>query len=119
MRCSDSRIRLSRIAVVVCAALACGCANFRMPRIDPTGESLFVYDPAPATPAYGTAAYDPSPYYYTPAEKGTRFNLPGRPEGCFAQIKPGPFFPRETASQNEHRADRPAGHASRGRTREQ
>ncbi len=26
------------------------------------------------------------------AEKGTRFNLPERPEGCFAQIKPGPFF---------------------------
>ena len=26
------------------------------------------------------------------AEKGTRFNLPERPGGCFAQIKPGPFF---------------------------
>ncbi len=26
------------------------------------------------------------------AEKGTRFNLPQRPGGCFAQIKPGPFF---------------------------
>ncbi len=26
------------------------------------------------------------------AEKGTRFNLPPRPGGCFAQIKPGPFF---------------------------
>ncbi len=26
-------------------------------------------------------------------EKGTRFNLPERPKGCFAQIKPGPFFP--------------------------
>ncbi len=25
-------------------------------------------------------------------EKGTRFNLPERPGGCFAQIKPGPFF---------------------------
>ncbi len=30
-------------------------------------------------------------------EKGTRFNLPERPEGCFAQIKPGPFFPLEIA----------------------
>ncbi len=28
------------------------------------------------------------------AEKGTRFNLPERPGGCFAQIKPGPFFGR-------------------------
>ena len=25
-------------------------------------------------------------------EKGTRYILPERPEGCFAQIKPGPFF---------------------------
>jgi hypothetical protein len=26
-------------------------------------------------------------------EKGVRSNLPERPEGCFAQIGPGPFFP--------------------------
>ncbi len=26
-------------------------------------------------------------------EKGDRSNLPERPEGCFAQIGPVPFFP--------------------------
>jgi hypothetical protein len=26
-------------------------------------------------------------------EKGVRSNLPERPEGCFAQIRPDPFFP--------------------------
>jgi hypothetical protein len=26
-------------------------------------------------------------------EKGVRSNLPERPEGCFAQIGPDPFFP--------------------------
>ncbi len=30
-------------------------------------------------------------------EKGTRFNLPERPGGCFAQIKPGSFFGLPTA----------------------
>jgi len=28
-------------------------------------------------------------------EKGDRSNLPERPEGCFAQIGPVPFFPHE------------------------
>ncbi len=41
------------------------------------------------------------------AEKGTRFNLPERPGGCFAQIKPGPFFGSEDPLQldlrEEHR----------------
>ena len=27
-------------------------------------------------------------------EKGDTSNLPERPGGCFAQIEPGPFFPR-------------------------
>jgi len=30
-------------------------------------------------------------------EKGDRSNLPGRPEGCFAQIGPVPFFPARPA----------------------
>ncbi len=33
-----------------------------------------------------------TPHLVSRAEKGTRFNLPERPGGCFAQIKPGPFF---------------------------
>ncbi len=41
------------------------------------------------------------------AEKGTRFNLPERPGGCFAQIKPGPFFGAEDSLL-------PRGEAGRG-----
>ncbi len=38
----------------------------------------------------------------TRAEKGTRFNLPERPGGCFAQIKPGPFFGFESTAITEY-----------------
>ncbi len=42
--------------------------------------------------AVSIASNDGRPIVSSGAEKGTRFNLPERPGGCFAQIKPGPFF---------------------------
>ncbi len=40
------------------------------------------------------------------AEKGTGFNLPERPGGCFAQIKPGPFFGARHALSSELKTPR-------------
>ena len=42
--------------------------------------------------AVSIAFGDGRPVASAGAEKGTRFNLPEQPGGCFAQIKPGPFF---------------------------
>ncbi len=51
------------------------------------------------------------------AEKGTRFNLPERPRGCFAQIKPVPFFGRsvDQRSVDQRSADPRDDPASLGR----
>ncbi len=38
-----------------CALVAVGCANCRIPRIDPTGERLFVWGQPAASPALSTA----------------------------------------------------------------
>ena len=60
-RSSLARHTLARNAVwigVVCALTAAGCANCRLPRIDPTGERLFVWSD-PAAPPPGLAAAPP------------------------------------------------------------
>jgi len=42
------RSRLTVIALSLCALTAAGCAEWRCPRIDPTGEHVFVQGPPPA-----------------------------------------------------------------------
>ena len=60
MRCPEFRSRPTGIALVVCAVAVAGCANFRVPRIDPTGERLFVDAPA------GPPVYVDAPTAETP-----------------------------------------------------
>ena len=42
------RIRLVAVAVLPCALFATGCASWQVPRIDPTGERLFIWPSQPA-----------------------------------------------------------------------
>ncbi len=86
MRCSTSKIYPRQIAVVVCAAMVCGCANFQMPRIDPTGESLFVYDSPPAASGYGTTPYGQTPYHSTPAYSTSTPGYYGTPAPSYDEI---------------------------------
>jgi len=50
---STRRISLCAIAVLQCAWFAVGCASWQLPRIDPSGERLFVWpNQAPAAPTF-------------------------------------------------------------------
>ena len=52
MRCPAPVCRLLAAVLVALSAFAGGCANLRVPRIDPTGERIFVEPPIQATPVY-------------------------------------------------------------------
>lgn len=43
--------RPASVGLILCALVVSGCASWRVPRIDPSGERLFVLDEAPAAPA--------------------------------------------------------------------
>ena len=61
------------LAIAVCAQIALGCAGLRVPRIDPTGERVFVWpstQPAVVTPVLGNVEAPPvftDPYFPMPA----------------------------------------------------
>ena len=60
--------------VLCCAVTAPGCSNCRLPRIDPTGERLFVFGESPAearaaAPLFGNGSL--------PATPGTVVSPPG------------------------------------------
>ena len=61
MRRSGTRSRLSAVALVVCGLTVPGCAYLRVPRIDPTGERIFVEPPIVATPRYQAHPGPPLP----------------------------------------------------------
>lgn len=64
--------------------MACGCANHRLPRIDPTGESLFVYDTPPAS------LYDPTPYAASPYQPSPAY--PPAASGQYGYAAPAPQY---------------------------
>ncbi len=46
---SGMKLPVSILAGMAILLAASGCAEYRLPRIDPSGEHLFIYDPPPAT----------------------------------------------------------------------
>ncbi len=50
MTCGTRAVRLLTAIAATCAVLGGGCAECRIPRIDPTGERLFLPGPEPANP---------------------------------------------------------------------
>jgi len=44
--------RASQLALIVCAVVVCGCAQFHLPRIDPTGERIFAEPTVSTDPVY-------------------------------------------------------------------
>ena len=56
MRRSRTSGPRSSIAVVLCSMVVSGCAYSQMPRIDPTGQRLFVQQPVAPTPGYPAGA---------------------------------------------------------------
>ena len=49
---SRTRCWVTMVAPALCALMASGCAYLRVPRIDPTGERVFVEPPIASTPQY-------------------------------------------------------------------
>ncbi len=52
MSASRKSRRLRSIALAVCAAFVAGCAHLQTPRIDPTGQRIFVEPPIRTQPVY-------------------------------------------------------------------
>jgi uncharacterized repeat protein (TIGR01451 family) len=62
MTCGRQAVRLLLAIAAVCAVLGGGCAESRIPRIDPTGERLFVASPEPAHPHIKNVPGPPHPW---------------------------------------------------------
>jgi len=56
MRLSGTSSRIYAAALAVCALLAAGCETLQVPRIDPSGERIFIVPPVRTPPAYAPAA---------------------------------------------------------------
>jgi len=56
MRLSGTSRRVCAAALAVCALLAAGCETLQVPRIDPSGERIFIVPPVRTAPAYAPAA---------------------------------------------------------------
>ncbi len=59
---SGMRIRPTRVALILCAVLASGCADLMVPRIDPTGEQVFVDPTAAGVAPYASTPRAPMPW---------------------------------------------------------
>lgn len=73
-RTSAARLALARLLVwlVACVALmSAGCANCRLPRIDPTGERVFVWNDSATSPPLLASAPPFSPPPTSPVLPGT------------------------------------------------
>jgi len=62
MACGRRGIRVATAAVAVCAVLAGGCAGFGVPRIDPSGERLFLPPQEAAHPKFKNVPGAPRPW---------------------------------------------------------
>jgi len=56
MRLSGTSSRICAAALAVCALLAAGCETLQVPRIDPSGERIFIVPPVRTPPVYAPAA---------------------------------------------------------------
>ena len=55
MRLSGTNRRTYAVALLLCACSAAGCETLQVPRIDPTGQRIFVVPPVRTSPAFAPA----------------------------------------------------------------
>jgi len=62
MRLSRTSSRIYAAALMVCAIHAAGCETLQVPRIDPSGQRIFVVPPVRTPETYAPGAYPPGGY---------------------------------------------------------
>ena len=86
MRRSGMKLPVSILAGIAILLAVTGCADFRLPRIDPSGEHLFIYDPPPPAAVTCPPGTVPTPAPCCPCAPLP----PPRLRRCPAPLRPWP-----------------------------